>query len=141
MFSQINRSAGEMAVNPTFWKIFLIVTFVTAQVFGWPRETTSQLKLKAGNSSLDSERNWCPPGVRAFAGYPSKDCPTESHYYRCIDQQAFVEVCTNSEIYDPILNGCSKGGQQERRKRSLGKGSLKNCKGRIAVNMNKPCLK
>ena len=139
VLSQINRS-GKMAPN-NLGKIFLIVSFVRAPVFGWPRDTTSQLELNSGNSSYDSVKTWCPTDVRAFAGYPSKDCPTPSHYYKCIDQQAFVEICTNSEIYDPILNGCSKGGQQERRKRSLGKGSLKNDKTRNAVDRDKPCLK
>ena len=66
----------------------------------------------------------CPSGVRAFAVYPSKDCPTPSHYYRCIDQQAFVDVCNDSESYDPLLNGCSQGGHQLRRKRSLEKSSV-----------------
>ena len=127
-----------MATKLTIRKILLIVTFLTAQVFGWPQETRSQLQSNSGNNSLDSEI-WCPSGVRAFAGYPSEDCPTPSHYYRCVEKQAFVEVCNNSEIYDPILNGCSKGGQQERRKRSLGKGSLKYDKTIIGVYRDKSC--
>ena len=108
-----------MALN-NLGKIFLIVSFVRAPVFGWPRDTTSQLEL----NSYDSVKVWCPKDVRAFAGYPSKDCPTPSHYYKCIDQQAFVDVCNYSESYDPILNGCSQGGQQWRQKRALEESSV-----------------
>ena len=113
-----------MAPNLCLGKIFLIVTFVRAPVFGWPRETTSQFELNSGNKSLDSVKIWCPADVRAFAGYPSKDCPTPSHYFKCIDQQAFVDVCNHSESYDPILNGCSHGGHQRRQKRALEESSV-----------------
>ena len=72
-----------------------------------------------GNYSKKFVKIWCPADVRAFAGYPSKDCPTPSHYYKCIDQQAFVDVCNHSESYDPILNGCSHGGHKKRKGRRL----------------------
>ena len=65
---------------------------------------------------MDSAKIRCPSKVRAFACYP--DCPTPSHYYKCVDQQAFIDVCNNSEIYDPTMNGCSQGGYQLRQKRS-----------------------
>ena len=123
VFIQINRF-GEMATNLTWRKIFLIVTFVRAPVFGWHQETTSQLEFNSGNGSFDSVKIWCPADVRAFAGYPSKDCPTPSHYYKCIDQQAFVDVCNHSESYDPNLNGCSQSSHQQRQKRALEKSSV-----------------
>ena len=41
----------------------------------------------------------CPPGLKAFSGYPSLECPTASHYYKCVNGLAVVDVCPNSTRY------------------------------------------
>ena len=81
----------------------------------------------------------CPPGLKAFGGYPSLECPTASHYYKCVNGLAVVDVCPNSTrytkklffykdlknwnsflSYQPTLNGCDyEESVQLRRKRSI----------------------
>lgn len=64
----------------------------------------------------------CPPGLKAFAGFPSEDCPSEAHFYKCVKGIAVVSKCNSTSRYDPVLSDCapSKGTTAIQRKLSEG---------------------
>ena len=64
----------------------------------------------------------CPPGLNAFAGFPSEDCPSEAHFYKCVKGIAVVSKCNSTSryilssafpyqclysSYDPVLSDCA----------------------------------
>ena len=57
------------------------------------------LLIILANISNPTETIRCPKGLKAFAGYPSKDCPSEAYFYKCVKGIAVVSKCNSTSRY------------------------------------------